>query len=37
MLLIIFIYIEMSCEMKIDDYENKRLILRDMLLHTVKD
>jgi hypothetical protein len=26
----------MSCEMKCGDYENKRMILRDMLLHIVE-
>jgi hypothetical protein len=36
MLSIIFICIEMSCEMKRDDYENKRMILRDILLHIVE-
>ena len=32
MLSIIFIYIEMSYEMKRDDYENKRLILRNIVI-----
>ena len=36
MLSIIFICIEIKCEMKGDDYENKRMILREMLLHTVE-
>jgi hypothetical protein len=36
MLSIIFICIEISCKMKGDDYENKRMILRDMLLHIVE-
>jgi hypothetical protein len=36
MLSIIFICIEMSCKMKRNDYENKRMILRDMILHTVE-
>ena len=36
MLSTIFICIEMSCKIKGDDYENKRTILRDMLLHNIK-
>jgi len=29
MFLIIFTYVEIICEMKGDDYENKRMILRE--------
>jgi hypothetical protein len=32
----LFLYIEMSCEMQIDDYENNIMILKDMLLYTVE-
>ena len=35
-MLSIILYMEMSYEIKGDDYENKRMILRDMLLHTVE-
>ena len=36
MLSIIFTCVEISWQMKGDDYENKRMILRDMLLHTIE-